>query len=108
MRQRCKQPAFCPLEYEDRTFLVWYRYLYAPRTGGAYDSHHRKAGIAGRTRRRGGRVAARRARAADDAGDRVPERPLPSVTAHPTSDHSAPWLSFGAALIRGLTVISIS
>src|SRR5215471_19842403 len=26
---------------------------YAPRTGGAYDSHHRTTGIAGRTRRRG-------------------------------------------------------
>ena len=28
-----------------------------PRTGGAHDSHHRTAGIAGRTLRRGGRVA---------------------------------------------------
>src|SRR5262249_29751922 len=37
--------------------------LYAPRTGGAYDSHHQTAGIAGRTRR-SGRVAARGARAA--------------------------------------------
>src|SRR5215475_7769369 len=37
---------------------------YAPRTGGAYDSHHRTAGIAGRTRRRGGSVAARGAGAA--------------------------------------------
>src|SRR5262244_4051192 len=44
--------------------MAWYRWLYAPRTGGAYDSHHRTAGIAGRTRRRGGRVAARGARAA--------------------------------------------
>jgi hypothetical protein len=43
-----------------------------------------------------------------DAGDRVPERSPPSVAAHPTSDHSTPWLSFDAALIRGLTVISIS
>src|SRR5262249_49362364 len=34
-----------------------------PRTGGAYDSHRRTAGIAGRTRRRG-RVAARGARRA--------------------------------------------
>src|SRR5262249_42388152 len=31
---------------------AWYPSLYAPRTGGAYDSHHRTAGIAGRTRRR--------------------------------------------------------
>ena len=37
---------------------------YAPRTGGADDSHHRTAGIAGRTRRRGGGVAARGARTA--------------------------------------------
>jgi hypothetical protein len=34
--------------------VAWYRSLYAPRTGGAYDSHHRTAGIAGRARRRGG------------------------------------------------------
>src|SRR5262249_29380750 len=34
-----------------------------PRTGGAHDSHHRTAGIAGRARRRG-RLAARGARAA--------------------------------------------
>src|SRR5215472_5843353 len=30
-----------------------------PRTGGAHDSHHRTAGIAGRTRRHGSRLAAR-------------------------------------------------
>src|SRR5262249_25955759 len=43
----------------DSTLMAWYRWFYAPRTGGAYDSHHRTAGIAGRTRpRRGGRVAA--------------------------------------------------
>src|SRR5262249_26547379 len=53
----------------DSTFVAWYRFLYAPRTGGAYDSHHRTAGIAGRTRRRGRRVAAGGARAA--AGDAV-------------------------------------
>jgi hypothetical protein len=47
------------------------------------------------------------ARAAVDAAS-VPERPPPSVTAHATTDHSTPWLSFDAALIRGLTVISIS
>jgi hypothetical protein len=35
------------------TLVAWYR-CYAPRAGGAYDSHHRTAGIAGRTRRRGG------------------------------------------------------
>src|SRR5262249_26381731 len=54
-------PAF--LEREDCTLAAWYRSVYAPRTEGAYDSHHRTAGIAGRTRRRGGRVAACGARA---------------------------------------------
>src|SRR5262249_13849820 len=44
---------------EDCTLLAWYRSPYAPRTGGAYDSHHRTAGIAGRTRRRGARAAVR-------------------------------------------------
>src|SRR5262245_21274406 len=41
----------------DSTLVAWYPSLYAPRTGGAYDSHHRTAGIAGRTRRRGGGMA---------------------------------------------------
>src|SRR5262245_639029 len=58
------------LEREDCTLVAWYRSLYAPRTGGAYDSHHRTAGIAGCTRRRGGNMAARGAgAAAGDAGD---------------------------------------
>src|SRR6516165_12578170 len=55
------------IERQDCTLVVWYRSLYAPRTGGAYDSHHRTAEIAGFTRRRGGRVAARGARAAAGA-----------------------------------------
>jgi hypothetical protein len=38
------------LQRQDCTLVAWYRFLYAPRTGGAYDSHHRTAGIAGRTR----------------------------------------------------------
>src|SRR5262245_55219417 len=42
------------LEREDCTLVAWYRSIYAPRTGGAYDSHHRTEGIAGRTRRHGG------------------------------------------------------
>src|SRR5215472_14360228 len=56
----------------DSTLAAWYRSLYAPRTGGAYDSHHRTAGIAGRTRRGGG-VAAGGAGAAaiGGAGNRV-------------------------------------
>src|SRR5262249_21961846 len=63
----------CPPDREDCTLTAWYRFLYAPRAGGAYDSHHRTAGIAGRTRRRGGRVAACGARpAASDTGDRAP------------------------------------
>jgi hypothetical protein len=33
--------------------VAWYRCHYAPRAGGAYDSHHWTAGIAGCTRRRG-------------------------------------------------------
>jgi hypothetical protein len=31
-----------------------------------------------------------------------------SESAHATTDHSTPWLSFDAALMRGLTVISTS
>ena len=45
----------------DSTLVPWYSSPYAPRTGGAYDSHHRTARIASCTRRRsGGRL--RRAR----------------------------------------------
>ena len=55
-------------ERQDSTLVAWYRSIYAPRTGGAYDSHHRTAGIAGCTRRRGGGVAARGARSSGDAG----------------------------------------
>jgi len=47
------------LNREDRTLVACYRSIYAPRTGGAYDSHHRTAGIAGRTRRYGSGVAGR-------------------------------------------------
>src|SRR5215831_13002002 len=55
----------------DSTLVAWYRPLYAPRTGGAYDSHRWTTGIAGRTRRRGGRVAAGRpCAAAGGTGDR--------------------------------------
>src|SRR5215469_18699092 len=39
-------------------------FRYSPRTGGAYDGHHRTAGVAGCTRRHSGGVAARGARAA--------------------------------------------
>src|SRR6516165_5332305 len=59
------------LEREDCTLTAWYRSLYAPRTGGAYDSHHQTTGTAGRTRRRVSRVAPHRARAAAIAGDRI-------------------------------------
>ena len=40
-----------------------------PRTGGAHDSYHRTAGIAGRTRRCGGGVAARGERVIGHQGD---------------------------------------
>src|SRR5215471_8179018 len=50
----------------DSTLVAWYRSLYAPRAGGAYDNHHGTTGIAGRTRRFG-RIAARGARAAAGA-----------------------------------------
>src|SRR5262245_16615520 len=56
-------------EREDCTIVAWYGYLCAPLAGGAYDSHHRTAGIAGRARRRGSRVAARRSCAVDDAAN---------------------------------------
>ena len=59
------------LERQDCRLVTWYRSLYAPRTGGAYDSHHRMAGIAGRTRRRSGAMAARGAGAAARSDYRV-------------------------------------
>src|SRR5262249_37173571 len=61
------------LEREDCTPMAWYPSLRAPRAGGAYDSHHRTAGVAGCARRGGGRVAVGFAgAAAADAGDRHP------------------------------------
>src|SRR5262245_55425739 len=48
-----------------------------PRTGGAHDSHHWTAGIAGRTRRRGCLLAARGAgAAASNAGGRFSQHRL--------------------------------
>ena len=63
----CAPPAPGPAWLGDSALMAWYRSVYAPRTGGAYDSHHRTAGGAGRTRRRGGCVAPRGARAAGRA-----------------------------------------
>src|SRR5262245_45105313 len=60
------KPASCPLERQDCTLVAWYSCLYAPRTGGAYDSHHRTTKILSHARRRGG-VAARGAGAAGRA-----------------------------------------
>src|SRR5262249_20314137 len=78
----------------------WYRFIYAPRTGGAYDSHHWTAGIAGRTRRRGGRVAAGGARAAAAAGARLFEQRFARVRYVPTDGPSAGagrnWRRWGA------------
>src|SRR5262249_36856437 len=51
-RRRCPALAGCRA-VRDSTLVAWYRCCHAPRTGGAYDSHHRTAGVAGRTRRRG-------------------------------------------------------
>src|SRR6516164_4291144 len=67
------------LHREDRALVAWYLSLYAPRAGGAYDSHHRTAEIAGRTRRRGGCVAAHSTRAAGgaSAADRSAHEPEP-------------------------------
>src|SRR5262249_39841636 len=74
------------LEREDCTPMACYGSLYAPPTGGAYDSHHRTAGIAGCIRRCGC-VAARGPRAAvqPDAAGRCadgayPERSGGTVT----------------------------
>src|SRR6516165_7561154 len=62
-------------EREDCTLVAWYGYLCAPRAGGAYDSHHRTARIAGRIWRCGCRVAARGTRAAaGDAGRRFSQQ----------------------------------
>src|SRR5262249_61097861 len=55
--RRAPPPAPGPAWLGDSTLMAWYLCLYAPRTGGAYDSHHRTAGIAGRARR-GGRPRA--------------------------------------------------
>src|SRR5262245_36295489 len=55
---RCHTPSATLLERADGTLVAWYRCPYAPRTGGAYDSHHRTAGVAGCTRRRSGIMAA--------------------------------------------------
>src|SRR5262245_62600967 len=56
----------------DSTLVAWYRSFYAPRAGGAHDSHHRTTKILGHPRRRGGRVAARgEGAAAGDASDRT-------------------------------------
>src|SRR5215472_2947521 len=58
--------ALSQLHREDCTLVTWYPSVYAPRAGGAYDSHHRTAGIAGRTWRCGGGMAACGAGAAND------------------------------------------
>src|SRR5262249_30900211 len=47
----------------DSTLVAWYRFVYAPRAGGADDSHHPAGGIAGPTPRPRS-VAARGARTA--------------------------------------------
>ena len=79
-------PAFMSTRaVRDSTLAACYRCLYAPRTGGAYDSHHRTAGIAGRTWRRRGDVAARGVRAA--AGDAGGGRHVPTLRSHRGPQH---------------------
>src|SRR5260370_27909527 len=73
--EKASHPAL--LEREDCTLVAWYRCLRTSRgrgaregrAGGAYDSHHRTAGIAGRTRRCGGGGAAPRERVFGHQGD---------------------------------------
>src|SRR5262249_26324737 len=61
----------------DRAMEAWYPSLTHLAREGAYDSHLRTAEVARRARRRGGRVAARGARAAaGDAHGRVRHRSL--------------------------------
>jgi len=45
---------------QDSALVAWYRSVYAPRAGGAYDSHHRAACIVGRGRRPSVKQARRR------------------------------------------------
>jgi hypothetical protein len=57
----------------DTTLVPWYPSVNAPRTGGAYDIHHRTTKILSRAQRRGGGMAAggARAAAAVDAGQQA-------------------------------------
>jgi len=84
------------LQRQDCTLVAWYRCPYAPRTGGAYDSHHRTAGIAGCTWRHGSCVAARGARGAvsnADCGKTQPVRPALFLI--------GPMTAVSAAKLRG-------
>src|SRR5262249_12779328 len=89
--------ALSQLHREDCTFVAWYRSLYAPRTGGAYDSHHRTAGIAGCTRRRGGGVAARGASA---AGGQAADRMSDSLIAANLTRITGPALSVQPTIVN--------
>src|SRR5215475_6417306 len=87
---------------EDVTLVAWYRSLHAPRTGGAYDSHHRTAGIAGCTRRRRG-VAARGACAAertDAAASYIDERRR-GRPGDPSASHGHSTGAFKIWMVRG-------
>jgi hypothetical protein len=71
--------------------VAWYCRLYAPRTGGAYDSHYRTAGIDSRSRRCGGCVAAEQTNArgvggkSADGGDRARGQRAAPVVSLPVS-----------------------
>src|SRR5262249_9451284 len=78
-------------EREDCTLVAWYLCITHPRTGGAHDSHHQTAGIAGRTWRRCGRVAAHGARAAAGEGTHhsVSRRRVTRISMMPVMKSSA-------------------
>jgi hypothetical protein len=45
LRQRRRRTVAREARREDCTRVAWYRCVYAPRAGRAYDSHHRTAGV---------------------------------------------------------------
>ncbi len=78
-------------------------FFHAPHTGGAHDSHRRTAGIAGRTRRRGGNLAARGARTAEAAA-RAAGRELNVFNASSESAIVAAFESLAKQGVGGLLI----
>jgi len=93
--------------------MAWYPSIYAPRTGGAYDSHHRTAGIAGHSaarRLRGRSRCARSSRRCKWSGFRTAtelnkprraERANPINTERARGCKRAAWHYFGRFLNTG-------